>query len=179
MRIALLATAALFFGSDIASARPEEPPLVRSLRLFGTSVLAFAGLLSISQPAQSQFIRSSNRARSWSAPARRRPPRLDLSIKASLSPCRRTATPPSWAGLWTTQRPGRHGSTLAVTGSGTNIVASWSAPAQLDSSGKAGLSGCLPTATPPSWADLSTTAAQGRRGSSSSRLQKTAKTGGG
>jgi hypothetical protein len=56
MRIALLATTALFFRSDIASARAEEPPLVRSLRLFGTSVLTFAALLSISQPAQSQFI---------------------------------------------------------------------------------------------------------------------------
>jgi hypothetical protein len=56
MRTALVATAALFFGSDIASARPEAPPIVRSSKLFGISVLTFAALLSISQPAECQFI---------------------------------------------------------------------------------------------------------------------------
>ena len=87
--------------------------------------------------------------------------------KASQSRCPPTATPPSWAGLTTTGRSGRRGSSLAAAASGPSKAASWSAPAQLETAVIKGCqSRCRPTAIPPSWAGLTTTGAPGRRGCS-------------
>jgi hypothetical protein len=67
-------------------------------------------------------------------------------------------TPPSSAGLMTTSRAGRRGSTPAAMVSGPSRAASWSVPVRLEpSSTKANPSRCPATATPPSWAGLETT----------------------
>ncbi len=56
---------------------------------------------------------------------------------------------------------GRRGSSPAAAVSGPSRAASWSAPAQLEPPSKASPSRCRPTATPPSWAGLATTADAG------------------
>ena len=99
------------------------------------------------------------RAASWSAPARLEPPN-----KAPPSRCPPTATPPSWAGITTTRTPGRRGSSPAAAACGPSKAASWSAPARLEPPTKASPSRCPPTATPPSWAGITTTEHRGGLG---------------
>ena len=63
--------------------------------------------------------RSRTKDRSWSAPSR-----SALPIRGRQSHCPPTATPPSWAGLWTTSSTVRCGSSPATGLSGPSRAAS-------------------------------------------------------
>src|SRR6516225_9864877 len=87
-----------------------------------------------------------------------------MPIKAALSHCLATATPPSSAASSTTRKSARRGSSPALAECGASRAPSWSAPALLEMPIKAGQLHCPATATPPLWAGKTTTKALVRRG---------------
>ena len=135
---------------------------LRSLRLFGISVLIFSGLLFSLQlaPGQApgQFTQQGSKLVGTGAVGN-----AQQGSSVALSGDGNTVIV---GGPHDNSNAGAAWDTPAATVSGPGRATRWSGRAWLDQPFKAARSRCPPTATPPSWVGLETARTAGRHGSS-------------